>query len=214
MQRFIPQILSQATATILILLVCVGMSHAAPREIIIVRHADKLEQIESGPALSAQGIMRSIKFAFYFLEKFGEPDFIVAADDQKETGKEIAIRSIQTVAPLANIMQIRYPDHDFPIIHPYPSDSYQQLADHLLNDEKFDDKLVLICWSHQRIAKLAAALGVVQPLPAWPKLDYDTVYIIDYDSSGYFKKFTELKNQFPVRLQGSWTALRDKILAL
>ena len=48
---------------------------AAPREIIIIRHADKLDQDETGPALSAQGVMRSLKFAFYFLDKFGEPDF-------------------------------------------------------------------------------------------------------------------------------------------
>lgn len=184
---------------------------AAPKEIIIIRHADKLDQTETGPTLSAQGTMRSIKFSFYFLDKYGEPDFIIAADDQKNNGKEIAIRSLQTVAPLANIMQARYPDHYYPIIHPYPSDSYQELADYLLNNEKFDGKLVLICWSHQRIAKLATALGVSQPLPAWPKLDYDTVYKLDYDRTGNFKKFTELKNQFPVRLQGSWLDLHNKI---
>lgn len=209
---FIKRSISQCLIAITCAAVISSISYAAPREIIIIRHADKLDQMESGPTLSAQGIMRSIKFAFYFLGKFGEPDFIVAADDQKENGKEIAIRSIQTVAPLANIMQMRHAEDDFPIIHPYPSDGYQELAEHLLNDEKYDDKLVLICWSHQRIAKLATALGVTQTIPAWPRNDYDTVYIINYDSAGYFKKFTELKNQFPVRLQGSWAELRDKIL--
>lgn len=210
---FTKKFISKCLIVLMSFAVISNISYAAPREIIIIRHADKLDQTESGPTLSAQGIMRSIKFAFYFLEKFGEPDFIVAADDQKENGKEIAIRSIQTVAPLANIMQIRHSEYDFPIIHPYPSDSYQELAEHLLNDDKYDDKLVLICWSHQRIAKLAAALGVKQTIPAWPKNDYDTVYIIDYDSAGYYKKFTELKNQFPVSLQGSWAELRDKILS-
>lgn len=209
---FIKKFISTSLLVIMCSAVVTSISTAAPREIIIIRHADKLDQTESGPTLSAQGIMRSIKFAFYFMEKFGEPDFIVAADDQKENGKEIAIRSIQTVAPLANIMQMRYPEHDFPIIHPYPSDSYQQLADHLLNDEKYDDKLVLICWSHQRIAKLATALGVTHSIPAWPRNDYDTVYILDYDAAGNFKKFAELKKQFPVRWQGSWAELRDKIL--
>lgn len=196
---------------VMIVMISMRGVHAAPREIIIIRHADKLEQTETGPTLSAQGTMRSIKFSFYFLEKFGEPDFIIAADDQKGNGKEIAIRSLQTVAPLANIMQTRYPENDYPIIHPYPSDSYQELADYLLTDEKFDDKLVLICWSHQRIAKLATALGVSQPLPAWPKLDYDTVYKLDFDRVGNFKKFTELKNQFPVHMQGSWLELHNKI---
>lgn len=187
--------------------------YAAPREIIIIRHADKLDMTESGPALSAQGLMRSIKFAFYFLDKFGEPDYIIAADDQKSDGKEIAIRSIQTVAPLANMMQERVPNQDYPIIHPYPSDSYEELADFLLDGAKFNNKLVLICWSHQRIAKLAAALGVTQNIPEWPRLDYDTVYVLKYDRAGKLTEFVELKNQFSVRLKGSWPELRDKIFS-
>jgi hypothetical protein len=186
---------------------------SAPREIIIMRHSDKLNSGEAGPALSAQGMMRSIKFAFYFLEKFGEPDYIIAADDQKSNGKEIAVRSIQTVAPLANMLQIRHPEFDFPIVHPYPSDDYQSLADYLLEEDQFDNKLVLICWSHQRIAKLAAALGVTQSIPAWPKLDYDTVYILKYDETGNLIKFTELKNQFPVQLKGSWEELHRLLFA-
>lgn len=199
--------------TIVVWLLTANITLAAPREIIIIRHADKLELPEAGPALSAQGIMRSIKFAFYFLEKFGEPDYIIAADDQKSDGKEIAIRSIQTVAPLANMMQIKYPDHDYPIVHPYPSDSYEQLADYLLEDAKFRDKRVLVCWSHQRISKLAEALGVTQSIPAWPKLDYDTVYVLRYDRAGNFTEFKELKNQFPVHSKNSWPELRDKIFS-
>lgn len=201
------------TMMVLAFLLPIDFAFAAPREIIIIRHADKLELTESGPALSAQGIMRSIKFAFYFLDKFGEPDFIVAADDQKFNGKEIAIRSIQTVAPLANIMQSRYPENDYPIIHPYPSDSYEMLADYLLSDPKFQDKLVLICWSHQRIAKLASALGITQSIPTWPKLDYDTVYVLKYNRGGVVTEFNELKNQFPVKIKGSWPELRDKIFS-
>ncbi len=211
MKELLGKTAKKLMSAVFMLMITVSAVSAAPREIIIIRHADKLDQTATGPTLSAQGIMRSIKFSFYFLNKFGEPDFIVSADDQKGNGKEIAIRSLQTVAPLANIMQARYPENDFPIIHPFPSESYQELADYLLTDEKFDNKLVLICWSHQRIAKLAIALGVTQSLPAWPKLDYDTVYILDYDHAGNFKKFTELKNQFPVRLQGSWLELHNKI---
>lgn len=182
-------------------------TQATPKEIIIIRHADKLNQEESGPALSATGLIRSIKFSFYFLQKFGEPDFIIAADDQKENGRELAIRSIQTVAPLANIMQERYPEMDFPIIHPYSSDRYDLLAHFLLNDTQFDDARVLICWSHQRIAKLAFALGVQQTLPTWPKNDYDTVYVIRYAVSSHNPKFTELKNQFPINTNYTWEKL-------
>lgn len=187
---------------------------AAPREIIIIRHADKLDQLETGPALSAQGFIRSIKFAFYFLEKFGEPDFIIAADDHKDNGREIAIRSIQTVAPLANMMQLRYQQRDYPILHPYPSDHFQLLANHLLGDQTYQDKVVLVCWSHQRIARLAQALGVTQPLSPWPKDDYDTVYVLKYDGEGRLHSFTELKNQFPVKQQESWSTVRNRLMLL
>lgn len=200
-----------AQCLLLIITLLPMFASAAPQEIIIIRHADKLNQDESGPALSARGMVRSIKFAYYFLEKFGEPDFIVAADDQKANGREIAIRSIQTVAPLANMLQIEHPDADFPIIHPYPSDSYEQLANDLLENAKFNRKLILICWSHQRIAKLAKALGVTDPISSWPKYDYDTVYDIKFDSSGRIRTFKELKKQFPVDFEDSWPALRAKL---
>lgn len=187
-----------------------SFAHAIPRQIIIIRHADKLDQEEAGPALSAKGLLRSLKFAFYFMDKFGEPDFIVAADDQKISGKEIAIRSIQTVAPLANMMQVRHPEKDYPILHPYPSDSYEDLADLLLTDPKFDDKLVLVCWSHKRIAKLVAALGVLSPVPVWPRHDYDTVYVLTWQDT-QTPLFTEYKNQFPLRFEGDWQEVRKKL---
>lgn len=189
-------------------------AHAAPKEIVIIRHADKLDQEESGPALSAQGMVRSIQFAFYFLDKFGEPDFLVAADDQKENGKGIAIRSIQTVAPLANMMQIRHPESDYPILHKFPSDSYALLASHLLHDPEFEDKRVVVCWSHQRIPKLAQALGVQEDLPSWPKYDYDSVFYLQYNRAGDLVSFKELRNQFPVSREYSWAGLRDKLMKL
>ena len=182
---------------------------AAPREIIIIRHADKLDQDESGPALSATGMVRSIKFAYYFLQKFGEPDFIFSAGDTKDGGKEIAIRSLQTVAPLANIMQERHPEADYPILHHYSNNRYDLLAYDLLHNAIYNNKLIIICWSHQRIAKLAEALGVRSNIPEWPRSEYDTVYVLQYTSSSN-ANLTELKQQFPIRQAYTWEALRQQ----
>jgi hypothetical protein len=80
-----------------------------------------------------------------------------------------------------------------------------------LGNAKFDRARVLVCWSHQRIAKLAYALGVRDNIPAWPREDYDTVYVLKFDASGRVSNFSVLKNQFPVRLDGSWHELREKL---
>ncbi len=189
----------------------VTSANATPKEIMIIRHTDKLIQDEPGPALSAPGLARSISFAFYFLKRFGEPDFIIAADDEKITGKEIAIRSIQTVAPLANLLQERHPNQPYPILHPYPSDNFQQLADDLLKQPMFNGKRVLICWSHQRIAKLTAALGVTDNIPDWPRPDYDTVYDLQFQSGLNKIAFTVLRNQFPVNTHLTWDMLNKSI---
>lgn len=200
--------------TFILLLIGLGMAapvSAVPKQVILIRHADKLDQEETGPALSAQGVMRSIKFAYYFLDKFGEPDFIISADAKKSSGKEIAIRSLQTVAPLANMLASKYPMQGYPILHPYASEDYEDLARFVLEDSQFNGKSVLICWSHKRINKLAYELGVEQEIESWPKYDYDTVYIIHYHTGGTIKSFEILRNQFPVNLKGSWAELRDKL---
>lgn len=199
---------------VMLLLSGMTIAHAAPKEIIIIRHTDKLLQDEPGPTLSAPGMARSISFAFYFLKRFGEPDYIIAADDKKESGKDIAIRSLQTVAPLANIMQERHPQVDYPILHPYPSDSYQQLANVLLTSSIFNGKRVVICWSHQHIAKLTAALGVTDNIPDWPRPDYDTVYYLQFQSGQNKVAITILRNQFPVNAHLTWDELNKNIIGI
>lgn len=199
---------------VIFLLCSLTTAYAAPKEIIIIRHTDKLLQDEPGPTLSAPGLARSITFAFYCLKRFGEPDYVIAADDTNERGKDIAIRSLQTVAPLANIMQQRHPQQAYPILHPYPSESYQQLANELLNLPMFNGKRVVICWSHQLIAKLTAALGVTDNIPDWPRPDYDTVYYLQFQPGQNKVAFTILRNQFPVNAHLTWDELNKNIIGI
>jgi hypothetical protein len=188
-------------------LVFVSFVYAAPREVIIIRHGDKLQQTETGPALSAKGEIRSIKFAFYFLNKFGVPDYMIAADPVDTQGKNSSIRPIQTLAPLANMLEEKYPEVDVPILHPYESSDYAKLAKYILDNKQFNGKLILICWSHGKIPDLAAKLGVNDPIPDWDKNDYDSVYVLNFDGSGKVKEFNILSNQYPVDFSGSWRDL-------
>lgn len=187
----------------------VNSAFAFPKQIVIIRHGDKLVQPESGAALSPKGMIRSIAFAFYYLNKFGEPDYIFAVDPK--SGKGSSIRELQTVAPLANMLAAKHPDNGFPILYPDQSSEYSKLADELLNNKNFDGKRILICWNHRFIPQLTAQLGVKRFLKSWPADDYDTVYLIKYDEKGRVNQFIILKRQYPVVFSGSWNELYKKI---
>lgn len=174
---------------------------ATPRQIILIRHTDKLAQHHTGPALSAKGYVRALKFSFYFLNYFGEPDFVIAG---KPKGKNASIRELQTIGPLVNILAERHPDTGFSILHPYTHEEYEELTKYILNDTKFNNKLILICWRHTKIIELAKELGVKDKLKPWADDDYDSVYILDYGKSGKINKFTILNNQYPMQNQVTW----------
>ena len=183
-------------------------AHAAPRQIVLLRHTDKLQQHLTGPAVSAKGYARAVKFSYYFLSYFGEPDFVVAG---KPKGKDASIRELQTVGPLVNILAQRHPDTGFDILHPYTHEEFKELSNYLLTDKKFDDKLVLICWRHTKIVELAKELGVKGKLDPWPNDDYDSVYILDFNKSGKLIEFTILRNQYPIHDDVTWESLYSRI---
>lgn len=198
--------------TSIVFLVLSGSVVATPREIVMIRHADKLPlKGTAGPALTAKGVVRSVKFAYYFLNTFGEPDYIIAAGATKRSGKENSIRSLQTVGPLANMLAMKYPEKNYPILHPFASAQYKELAKFLLTDERFDNKLVLVCWSHSKINKIAHHLRVEQDIEPWPRETYDTVYDIQYHQDGDVSQFQVLENQYPINLRGAWSELRDRL---
>src|SRR5690348_9355788 len=91
----------------LIFVLFVSVAKACPKQIIIIRHAEKLTQSHAGPFLSPQGQMRSLAFANYYLNKFHVPDFIVATNPL-EPKKLSSMRELQTIAPLANELTARH----------------------------------------------------------------------------------------------------------
>lgn len=190
-----------------LLILCVNLAFATPREIIIIRHADKLRQAEQGPSLSPKGIVRSLAFAFYYLDKFGEPDYIFATHPRGSLGKNTSMRELQTVAPLANMLALQRPNYGFPILHPYKNADFEELANYILNKKNFDGKQILICWNHKKIPLLAKKLGVKEPLPHWPTDDFDSVYVLQYDRQGKLIHFEILNQQYPVAFDGTWKAL-------
>ena len=198
-------------------LISANIAFATPSEIFIIRHADKLNK-NPGPALSPKGEIRAITFAHYFMTKWQNhiPDFIFATNPEGDTKKGLyikgkSIRQIQTVAPLVNMLAEKYPNRNFPIVHPYMNTEYQKLANDLLTKPEFDNKRVLICWDHKLIPELAKNLGVSEDkLKKWPKDDYDTVYYIKFD--GNKPQLEILSEQYPVPISNdvTWESLYIK----
>ncbi|HZE74330.1 MAG TPA: hypothetical protein VE091_03410, partial [Gemmatimonadales bacterium] len=58
---------------------------------------------------------------------------------------------------------------------------YAALANLILTDSAYAGKTVLICWNHEEIPQLAAALGVTPEPPKWKGRVFDRVYVISYD---------------------------------
>lgn len=195
---------------LIFLLMLTNVAIATPKAIIIIRHGDKLDQPQPGPALSAKGQVRAVKFAFYYLEKFGEPDFVFAPNPNSFVGKNSSIRELQTVAPLINMLSRKHPETGFPILHPYENADFKKLASYVLKDKMFNDKTILICWSHKKIPQLAEKLGIKQSLPQWQAADYDSVYVIKYDNE-QVSEFTILNNQYPVNFNGNWKGLKTPV---
>ena len=171
---------------------------AVPREIIIIRHADKLPDV-AGPFLSPKGQVRAQQFVSYYVHHFPEPDFIFASKpaNSLHPDESDSVRPLQTVAPLAN--QLTFLHKKAVIVHfPYFQNQYPLLAKALLHQKKYNQKIILICWQHGRINFLAQDLGVERSLPFWDNNNYDQVYILKYGHKGKLISFSILKNQYPV----------------
>ncbi|MCX7125176.1 MAG: histidine phosphatase family protein [Gammaproteobacteria bacterium] len=115
------------------LCLCSMTVFAAPREIIIIRHADKWTGY-SGQFLSPKGQMRAEKFVSYYLKKFPQPDFIFASKpgDSKHPNESDSFRPVQTVAPLANELSFLN-KKSFIVSLPYFQKQYLELSKELLN---------------------------------------------------------------------------------
>lgn len=96
---------------------------------------------------------------------------------------------------------------EYYVYHPFRNHQYKELAAALLNQSKYNQKMILICWHHGHANRLAQALGVTQTIPKWPHDAFDTVYVLRYDANGKLSSFQILKNQYPVNQNPSWESL-------
>lgn len=144
-----------------------------PAQIILFRHAEKPAD-KANPHLSPEGTLRARKLVGWLttdpvVNKYGKPAAIFA---NRVTKDDDGQRSQETVAPAAAALRLQ-------VQTPFHGKDYQRLAKLILGNPAYAGKTVVICWNHEVLPELAAALGAAQP-PPWKGKEYDQVYVISW----------------------------------
>ena len=145
-----------------------------PAQIILIRHADKPADPED-PHLSRAGVKRAERLVSFIttdpaMTRFGLPVAVFATRTTKDGNGQ---RTQETVAPLGRALKL-------PVQTPFLGKDYASLARLILAEPAYAGKTVLICWNHEQIPQLAAALGVTPEPPKWKGSVFDRVYVISY----------------------------------
>jgi hypothetical protein len=145
-----------------------------PAQIILIRHAEKPTDAQD-PHLSKAGVRRAEALVSFIktdpvMMRFGSPVAIFATATTKDDNGQ---RTQETVAPLGKALRLQ-------VQTPYHGKDFAALAKLILANPAFAGKTVLICWNHEVIPQLSAALGVVPEPPKWKGSVFDQVYVITY----------------------------------
>ena len=157
-----------------ILFLAAAMAQAQPALVLIIRHAEQPHE-RTAFSLSVKGQERAMAFVPFFTQTpelvyQGLPTSLFAA---KIGPGEFIHRTLETITPLSNHLRVLADAH-------YAKWNYADLAQEVLTNLKYERKTVLICWDHEYIPRLAAALGVYPQPPSWPENVFDRVWIITY----------------------------------
>ena len=104
------------------------------------------------------------------MTRFGLP---VALFATRTTKHDTGVRTQETLVPLSKALKLR-------VQTPYLGSNYAELAKAILANPEYAGKSVLICWNHENIPQLTAALGVTPEPAKWKGKVFDLVYIISY----------------------------------
>jgi hypothetical protein len=138
--------------------------------LILIRHGEKTDDPQD-PGLSGLGLKRAHFLKTYLPQRFGHLHRLFAAENKPKSS-----RPVETLEPLAKSLSIE--------IEQWPTDDVAGIASKLAKHEGQGHKHVVLCWRHDRMAKLAYALGVAKP-PAWEPTSYDAVWIIEPKTNGF-----------------------------
>jgi len=147
--------------------------------IALVRHGEKPTD-EIGQ-INAEGLNRALALPDVVQSKFPGVQYLFAPGtsdkikSKKNDGLEYSyLRPLVTIEPTA--IRLGLPvNTDFGYLH------IQELEDELLKD-KYKSSIVLVAWEHneldEMVKKIVADLGGQAVVPAWPREDFDSIFVL------------------------------------
>jgi broad specificity phosphatase PhoE len=149
--------------------------------ILMIRHAEKPD---SGSDLAVAGQERAQAYVAYF-RNYSINSSLVKLDYLFAAANSSASQRPQlTIQPLAAALGL-------PINDKYEDKDYQKAADYILQNPKYDQKNLLICWHHGEVLDLAEALGATGlpsasnwPAKPWPGKVFGWLLQLCYDDKG------------------------------
>ncbi len=147
---------------------------AQPARIIVIRHAEKTENPDD-PHLSVEGQVRAERLVRWLaqgkvLGTNGPPAALFAPSPGR---RGYSVRCLETLQPTARKLGV-------PVHALYRQTDYDLQAQHLLRDKSLRGKNVVVCWPHEYLPHLAAALGISPPPPKWKSEDFESAYVITF----------------------------------
>lgn len=145
--------------------------------VVIIRHGEKPDK---GDNLSCKGLNRALALPAVLDTVTGKPKYTYVPTIKvgKKTSSD---RMFQTVTPFAVQQNLEI------------NSNYKETdSTGAANDVLTKKGMVLMVWEHSNIPPLARAFGVPGKL-SWDKKDFDSIWIIDFESTKdgmKFKKFT------------------------
>ncbi len=148
--------------------------------ILLIRHAEKPTDL-SDIGLTVQGQERAMAYVIYF-QNFQITAKVIQLQHLLATAQSShSNRSYLTLQPLSHQLQLeidnRYSDSDKDIV---------ALATYLQTDPRFNEANTLICWHHEKLLQIAAALGASpSTVPSnWPDEAYGWLIQLSFDAHG------------------------------
>ena len=156
---------------IFLLFVSFSPLFAKPSQVILVRHAEKSA---SNQHLSLRGRQRAAALCPYFLGspttlQFGTPTAIYAMKVNRDPA---ALSCQQSMLCLAEEL-------DLPLQNSYGAGDEDSMVTEIIENEEYEGKMVLICWSNRELPHIASLLGATRAPKKWPDNVYDRLWIIN-----------------------------------
>ncbi|AJQ45866.1 MULTISPECIES: hypothetical protein [Pseudomonas] len=148
--------------------------------LVFLRHAEKPG--EGLGQLNCQGLNRALDLATLLPERFGNADYVFAANPSRQVEEGSKDESYSYIRPLMTITPsaIRL---GLPVNIDYGANDTDELADELLSD-KYRNATVYTAWSHGYLPELintvaGKALGEERVITQdWSGDDFDTLYVL------------------------------------